>query len=100
MREWRYPGFFADGHGLTGWGRVILDAWVFGLLPETEDCRNWTVGQLQRLQQEVEAKWDEFGGLPSLLPEPLQRRHAERYEWAVARARTLGWDPTLDPDDE
>lgn len=91
-----YPGQRADGHGLTALGRVVLDAWVFGLLPEHEDCAGWDLGRMQSLMQQVEARWDAHGGLPSRLPPDLRERHARIYAEATARAAGRGWDPALD----
>jgi hypothetical protein len=34
-----YPGYHADTHGITQLGRVVLDAWVFGLLPEPKTAK-------------------------------------------------------------
>ena len=91
-----YVGFNQDKHGLTQLGRVVLDAWVFGILPETEDCAGWSLGRMQELVGRVEAEWDRYGNLPSRLPPELAQRHREIYERATARAQTRGWDPELD----
>ncbi len=44
-----YPGFHQDGHGITVLGRIVLDAWVFGLLPRDEDCAGWDMARIQQL---------------------------------------------------
>lgn len=36
-------------------------------------------------------KWDEYGNLPSRLPDDLHVHHAELSAWATERARGLGW---------
>lgn len=94
-----YPGFHQDGHGITMLGRIVLDAWVFGLLPRDEDCAGWDMARMQQLMRQVEERWDEYGNLPSRLPEDLRGRHTELYAWAMARAREQGWNPELDDDE-
>jgi hypothetical protein len=94
-----YSGFNQDTHGITMLGRLVLDGWLFGLIPREEDCAGWDLQRMQGLTSQVEAKWDEYGNLPSRLPDDLRARHAELYEWATERARNLGWDPTLAEDE-
>ena len=37
-----YVGVNEDTNaGLTHLGRMVRDAWVFGILPETETCAGW-----------------------------------------------------------
>ena len=40
-----YAGFYHDKHGVTMLARVVLDGWLFGFIPETEDCAGWQLGQ-------------------------------------------------------
>jgi hypothetical protein len=94
-----YPGFHHDKHGITTIGRVVLDSWVFGFLPETEDCAGWDLGQLQVLMEKVEAEWDKYMNLPSRLPPELQARHTALYQMAMEEARKKGWDPELGDDE-
>lgn len=94
-----YVGFYADSHGLTALGRVVLDAWVFELIPREVDCAGWDMQRMQQLLMQVNARWDEYGHLPSQLPDTLRRRHAEIYDWAIARARERGWNPELDDEE-
>lgn len=94
-----YSGFNEDAHGLTMLGRVVLDAWLFGLLPRSEDCAGWDMTRMQNMMYQVEAKWDEHGNVPSRLPPELRDRHMELYAWATERARTRGWDPELGDDE-
>ncbi len=93
-----YVGFHRDRHGITQIGRIVLDAWLFGLIPREEDCAGWTLQRLQQLMERVHQEWDKYGNLPSLLPPELKARHAELYDWATRRARELGWDPA--PEEE
>jgi len=95
-RNLSYCGLAEDGHGITQLGRIVLDARVFGLIPDTEDCVGWDLPRMQMLMQQVEIRWDEHGNLPSRLPDDLRARHATIYAAATERARQQGWDPELD----
>lgn len=95
-----YPGIDQDTYGgMTFIGKIIKDAWTFGLIPETETCEGWDYGRIEALQQQVHAKWEEYGLLPSRLPPELRERHERIHAAAVTRARALGWDPELEDDD-
>ena len=95
MNEQRtYVGLLDDQYaGMTQIGRVIRDAWVFGLIPETETCTGWTLAQVEILYDKVSAAWAPYGHLASRLPPDLRERHARIYEAAIQRARDEGWDP-------
>jgi hypothetical protein len=99
MEKPTYPGFNADTHGITQLGRVVLDGWLFGLIPDDEDCAGWDKQRMQVLTNNIEARWDEYGNLPSRLPPELLARHTELYEWATNRARNRGWNPELGDED-
>ena len=94
-----YPGFYKDKHGVTMLARVVLDGWLFGFIPESEDCAGWQLGQMQALTEKIEAEWDKYGNLPSRLPPELRERHTALYNMAVERAREKGWDPELGDDE-
>lgn len=94
-----YPGLQADRHGLTQLGRIVLDARVFGLLPDDEQCAGWSLGRMQELSQRVEQQWDQYGNLPSRLPPDLLQRHRQVYEQAIEQARARGWNPELADED-
>ena len=95
-----YVGIDKDHYGgMTPIGNLIRDAWLFGILPESETCENWTHERLQTIYEEVKTEWDKYGCLVSNLPEELKSRHAEINDKAVKKARELGWDPAP-PDDE
>ena len=57
--------------GMTTIGKVIRDAWVFELIPETETCESWNLAGIDDLQHKVNAEWDKYGCLVSRLPEEL-----------------------------
>ena len=90
-----YVGFNNDHHGITQLGRIVLDGWLFGFIPETEDCAGWDLGRMQLLMNKVEQEWDKYANLPSRLPAELRQRHMEIYDKAMAQAREKGWDPEL-----
>jgi hypothetical protein len=91
----KYVGLDQDRHGITQLGRIVLDARVFGLIPETQDCAGWSIGQMQVLKNKVEQLWDQYGNLPSALPPELAERHNRVYAEAITRAKARGWDPEL-----
>ncbi|MEJ5211920.1 MAG: hypothetical protein WHV61_10895 [Burkholderiales bacterium] len=94
-----YVGLNQDSHGLTQLGRIVVDAWVFGFLPETEDCAGWDLGRMQALMERVDAEWDKYGNLPSRLPPELRERHAALYARIMEEARRKGWNPELDEEE-
>ena len=77
--------------GMTNIGKIIRDAWVFELLPETETCEGWNQGQVDVLLDKVNAEWDKYGCMVSLLPEALRERHKRIHDAAVASAKAAGW---------
>ena len=100
MNNEGYVGIDRDANGgFTHIGRVIMDAWVFELLPETETCAGWTPSQIQVLHDQVGAAWDRHGQPPSRLPEPYLSRHQRIYAAAMARGRQRGWNPELADED-
>ena len=95
-----YVGVDNDTNGgLTHLGRVVRDAWVFGLLPETETCVGWDAARLQNLYEQVYAAWEPYAHLPSRLPENMRLRHAQFYAQAISTARDEGWDAELGEDE-
>jgi hypothetical protein len=100
MKLGNYVGLYEDEYGgMTHMGRVIRDAWVFGILPETEHCAGWTPADMQNLYEKVHAAWDRFGHIPSKLAADLQEKYMRINEDAIIRARSLGWNPELGEDD-
>jgi len=94
-----YAGLGSDSHGLTPTGRVVLDARVFGLIAESEDCAGWDLGRIQALMTRVELEWDRHGGLPSTLPPDLADRHRRIYDAVIRAAAARGWNPELDDEE-
>jgi len=99
MKPSVYAGLEQDSHGITQLGRIVLDARVFGLIADEENCAGWNLQRMQVLASQVEARWDDYGNLPSRLPDDLRARHAEFYARATERARARGWDPELSDDE-
>ncbi len=100
MTEQLYVGVDKDTNaGLTHLGRMVRDAWVFGILPETETCAGWDGPQMQNLYEKVHAAWEPYAHLPSRLPEELQQRHTQIYAQAIVSAKNSGWNPELKDDD-
>lgn len=80
---------------MTPTGNIIRDAWVFGIIPETETCAGWTAQGIQDLYDKVTAAWAPYGHLASRLPPELRERHERIYRAAIERARAQGWNPEL-----
>ena len=95
-----YPGIDQDPNGaMNPTGNIVRDAWVFGIIPETETCAGWTIQGVEALYDKVTKAWEPYGHLASRLPPELRERHQRIYDAAVARARAEGWDPELGDDD-
>ena len=96
-----YVGIMNDDNGgMTSIGKIIRDAWVFGLIPETETCEGWNLAGIDSLLQKVNTEWDKYGCLVSHLPDDLRERHQRIHDEAVAKARATGWTGEAETDDE
>jgi hypothetical protein len=76
---------------MTTIGKIIRDAWVFELIPETETCEGWNQGQIDVLLDKVNAEWDKYGCMVSQLPETLRERHQRIHDAAITTAKAAGW---------
>ena len=93
MKPQDYVGIHNDiNGGMTPIGRIVRDAWVFGLLPEDETCENWSHAKIDALQDKVHAEWDKYGCMVSRLPEEIRQRHERIYNDAIEKARQDGWE--------
>ena len=100
-RRQTYIGIHRDEYGgMTDIGRIIRDAWVFGILPEDETCEGWSLDRIQQLYDRVDEAWTPYGHLVSNLPQELRGRHQRIHSEAVARARHAGWNPELDGEED
>lgn len=96
-----YVGIHNDRYGgMTDIGRIIRDAWAFGLIPESETCAGWHAARIEELWEKVQETWDHYGFSVHNFPEELCWRYLRIQEEAVARAKALGWDPDRDLEDE
>jgi hypothetical protein len=87
-----YVGINNDVNGaMTTIGKIIRDAWVFGILPETETCEGWNQGQVDVLLDKVNAEWDKYGCMVGQLPEDLRERHQRIHGAAFEEAKAAGW---------
>ena len=94
MAQKTYSGIDNDPQGaMNPTGNIIRDAWLFGLIPETETCEGWTVQRVTALYDQVTVEWGKYGHMVSNLPAELAAKHRKVYDAAVARAREKGWDP-------
>jgi len=92
----KYVGIDNDIHGgMTEIGKIIRDAWVFEVIPESETCAGWNAAGINSLLDKVNHEWDKYGCLVRNLPEPLRQRHERIYNAAIEKARAAGWDPDL-----
>lgn len=100
MTKSNYCGIKKDHFGgMTPIGTIIKDAWVFGVLPETEGCENWSHDRLQIIHDKTKTEWDKYGSMVSNLPADLKERHARIHNSAVEQARKMGWNPQVGDDD-
>lgn len=93
MREpKRYVGIDNDlNGGMTDTGKIIRDAWVFGLIPESETCEGWLPQGIESLWEKVNAEWEKYGFLVAGLPEDLREKFMRIQAAAIERAKAAGW---------
>ena len=71
-----FPGIDKDlESGMTPTGNIIRDAWVFGIIPESETCKGWTVQGIDDLYDKVTEAWEPYGYLVSRLPPELRAKY-------------------------
>ncbi len=86
--------------GMTNIGKIIRDAWVFELIPETETCEGWNIAGIDALLQKVNVEWDKYGCMVSRLPKELFDRHQKIHNAAIEQARAAGWSGEVETGDE
>jgi hypothetical protein len=97
----KYVGIDNDvSGGMTTIGKIIRDAWVFGLIEESETCEGWNLAGVDALLDKVNKEWDKYGCLVSNLPAELYERHQRIHDKAIADAKTAGWSGEMETDDE
>lgn len=77
--------------GMTDTGKIIRDAWVFGLIPETETCEGWRSEAIEALWEKVDAEWGKYGFLVGRLPDDLRAKFMSLQAAALERAKAAGW---------
>lgn len=89
----KYVGIHNDiNGGMTDTGKIIRDAWVFGIIPESETCEGWLAAGVEDLWRKVDAEWEKYGFLVSNLPPELRERFMRIHDEAFSRAKAAGWD--------
>jgi hypothetical protein len=97
----KYVGIDNDiNGGMTTIGKIIRDAWVFGILDESQTCEGWNLAGIDALLQKVNAEWDKYGCLVRNLPEELYKRHQKIHGDAVKLAKQAGWSGEVETGDE
>ncbi|MDH5489318.1 MAG: hypothetical protein OEX17_05245 [Rhodospirillaceae bacterium] len=93
----KYVGIDNDVFGgMTDSGKIIRDAWILGILPESETCKGWTAEGIQHLWDKVNNKWGEYGFLVSNLPPDMREKFDRIQSAAIEKAKAEGWNPELD----
>jgi hypothetical protein len=88
-----YVGIHMDiNGGMTDTGKIIRDAWVFGIIPENETCEGWLAAGIESLWQKVDAEWEKYGFLVGNLSDALRERFYRIHNEAFLRAKSVGWD--------
>lgn len=96
-----YVGINNDVNGgMTTIGKLIRDAWVFGIIEESETCEGWNFAGVDALLDKVNKEWDKYGCLVSHLPKELFERHQKIHGVATEKARDAGWSGEHETDDE
>ena len=96
-----YVGVDKDVNGgMTTIGKLIRDAWVFGILDESETCEGWNFAGIDALLDKVNVEWDKYGCMVSHLPEDLFKRHQEIHNQAIIKAKASGWSGEQETEDE
>jgi|TARA_R110000850_G_scaffold112821_5_gene227181 hypothetical protein len=97
----RYVGIDKEiNGGMTDTGKIIRDAWVFGLIPETETCEGWVVQGLEDLWRKVNLEWEKYGFRVANLPPEMQQKFMCIHDAAINQAKQSGWDAERDLIDE
>ena len=86
--------------GMTAIAKVIRDAWVFGIIEETETCEGWNFAGIDSLLDKVNKAWDKYGCLVSHLPPELREKHQRIHDKAIADAKAAGWSGEAETEDE
>ncbi len=86
--------------GMTTIGKIIRDAWVFGLIEETETCEGWNFAGIDALLDKVNKEWDKYGCMVSALPPELFEKHQRIHDAAIEAAKAAGWSGEHETEDD
>ena len=86
--------------GMTTIGKIIRDAWVFGVIEESETCEGWNFAGVDALLEKVNKQWDKYGCLVGNLPPELFEKHQRIHGKANEEAKKAGWCGEAETDDE
>jgi len=96
-----YVGIDNDVNGgMTTIGKIIRDAWVFNLIPETETCVGWNLAGIDALLDKVNAHWDKYGCMVSQFPPELYERYRRIHDMALDKAKAAGWSGEIETGDD
>ncbi len=88
----QYVGIHNDiNGGMTDTGKLIRDAWAFGIIPEEQTCEGWLRAGIEGLWNKVDNEWEKYGFRVSNLPDPIRERYLRIHDKAIERAREAGW---------
>jgi len=88
----RYVGIDNEiNGGMTDTAKIIRDAWVFGIIPESETCEGWVAAGIEDLWRKVDAEWQKHGFLVRNLPEDMQATFMRIHDQALESAKAEGW---------
>ena len=97
----KYIGINDDINGaMTTIGKVIRDAWVFGIIEESETCKGWNFAGIDALLDKVNIEWDKYGCLVSHLPPELFEKHQRIHGKAIEDAKAAGWHGEMETEDD
>jgi len=88
----RYVGIDKDiNGGMITTGKIIRDAWIFGILPETETCEGWLPQGIETLWEKVNAEWEKYGFRVGAMPDDLREKFLRVQAEALECAKAAGW---------
>ncbi|NBR52693.1 MAG: hypothetical protein EBT91_04435 [Rhodobacteraceae bacterium] len=76
---------------MTTTGKIIRDAWIFGILPETETCEGWLPQGIETLWEKVNAEWEKYGFRVGAMPDDLREKFLRVQAEALECAKAAGW---------
>ncbi|MCB1875093.1 MAG: hypothetical protein KDH88_03880 [Chromatiales bacterium] len=98
-RNARYAGIQNDQYyGMTEIGKIIRNAWAFGLIPEGETCEGWLISGIEDLWRKVNDRWEEYGFTTQGMPPDVRERYLRIQRDATRKAIALGWTPDMEDD--